>query len=103
MLPAHLGRIELQLFSNLVEMDFERIPRLRRTVPSLWSTGRLICKDAGALEFIARHFVRHRLQRAGVERARDAVAAVRATVEKRFEVNRRDRATFFLARAGSVH
>ena len=79
---AHLCRIQPQLFSNLVEMYFESIARLWRAVaafgPARWFVG----KDAQPFEFVAGHFVSHRLQRAGIERARHAVAAIGAAVEK---------------------
>ena len=61
-----------------------------------------VCEHARALELVTRHLVRHGLQRAGVERARDAVTSIRAAIEKRFEMHRRDRAIFLHARL-NVH
>ena len=81
MLAAHLRRIEFQLFGDLVELNFQRITRLRRSVSALWTTRRFVCKRAQSLKLVTRHVISHRLQRAGVERARDAVTAVSAAVE----------------------
>src|SRR5438128_11584722 len=94
MRSAHLRGIETQLFSNLAELPLQRITRLRRAVSALWSARRLVGEDAQAIEFVTRHFVSHRLQRAGVERARHAVTPVSAAVKKRFEMHRGDRAVF---------
>ncbi len=95
MRSAHLRGIETQLFSDLVELNLQRITRLRRAVPALWSARRLVGEDTQAIEFVTRHFVSHRLQRARVKRARDAVASVSPAVEKRFEMHRGNRAVFF--------
>ncbi len=85
MLTANLNRVELQLFGNLVELNFQRKARLRRAVSALWTARRFVGEHAHALKFVARHVIRHRLQRAGVERARNAVASVSAAIEKRPE------------------
>src|SRR5260370_32531184 len=102
MRSAHLRGIETQLFSDLVELNLQRIWRLRGAVPALWSARRLVGEDTQAIEFVTRHFVSHRLQRAGVERARDSVTAVCAAVKKRFEMHRGDR-TVFLHSGLDVH
>src|ERR1044072_9482336 len=102
MLTSHLRRIQIQLFSNFVEVNLKPISRLRRAVSALRTTGRFISEDARALEFVTRHFVRHRLQRAGVERARDAIASISAAVEKGLEVHSSDR-TIFLDTGLDVH
>src|SRR5712692_1796717 len=94
MCSAHLCRIETQLFGDLVEMNFQRIARLGRAVPALWSARWLVCENTQSFEFVLRHFVSHRLQRAGVERARDAVTPISAAIKKRFEMHRDDRAVF---------
>src|SRR2546428_14190181 len=94
---AHLRGIQIKLFGNLVEMNFERVARLWCSMPAFWSTGWLVCKSAQSLKLITRHFVGHRLQRAGVESAGDAVAAIRAAVKKRLEVHRGDRPIFLHA------
>src|SRR4051812_16654348 len=75
-------------------MNFKRVSRLWRTVPALWATWWFIRENAHALEFITRHLIRNGLQGARVERARDAVTAIGAAVEKRFEVHARDGAVF---------
>src|SRR5713101_9559790 len=91
---AHLSRIKSQVFGNLVELHLERITRLWCSVPALWSARRLVCENAQPIEFVTRHFVSHRLQRARIESARDAIAAVSAAIKKRFEMHRGDRAVF---------
>src|SRR6266566_200980 len=91
---THLCRIKSQLFGDLVELHFQCITRLWRSVPALWSARRFVGEDAQAIEFVTRHFVSHRLQRAGVESTRDSVTPVSAAVEKRFEMHRGDRAVF---------
>src|SRR6185295_32527 len=75
MAGAHLSRIEIQLFGNLVEVHLQRIARLRRSVSALGATWWLVGENAYALEFVARHFISHRLQCPGVERARNAIAS----------------------------
>src|SRR5262249_40818860 len=87
---SDLNRIESKLFRNLVNMNFERESRLRRAVPPLRSTRRFVSEHAQAFELVAWHIVGHRLKRPRVERARDAVTAVRAAVQKRPEVHRGD-------------
>src|SRR5258707_1190631 len=95
MRPAHLSGIESQLLGYFVEMDLKRVTRLRRAVSALGPARWFVGESAQALEFIARDVIRDRLQSTGVERARDAVAAVGAAIEKRFEVHRGDRTIFF--------
>src|SRR5437762_1588330 len=67
---------------------------LRCSMSSLWPARRFVGKDTHAIEFIPRHFIGDRLQRAGVERAGDAVTSVCTSVEKRFEVHRGNGAIF---------
>src|SRR5689334_8914265 len=92
MLASNVNRIELQLFGDFVELDFEPVTRLRRAMPALWTTRRFVSEGANSLKLVARHVIRHGLQRAGVERARHAITAIRTTIEKRLKVHRRDRA-----------
>src|SRR5713101_4502910 len=94
MCSAHLCRIQTQLFGNLVEMDFERVTRLRCAMPTLGSARRFVGESAQALEFVTRHVIRDRLQSPGVERTRDSIAAIGPAVKERFEMHRRDRAVF---------
>ena len=94
---AHRRRIEFQLFGDLVELNFQRVTRLRRSMSALWTARRLVGKRAQALKFVARHVIGDRLQRAGVERAGDAVAAISAAIEKRLEMHSGDRAVFLHA------
>src|SRR3989442_768013 len=94
MLTTHFSRIEIQLFSNFVEMNFQRVTRLRRAVATLWPARRFVRKDAHAFELVARHLISNSLECAGVERARYAVTSVRAAVKERFEVHRGNRAVF---------
>src|SRR4051812_44185583 len=93
--PAYLRRIEIQLLGNFVEMNFQRVTRLRRAVTAFGPTRWFIGKDPGALEFISRDLIRDCLQRAGVEGTRHAVAAVCATIEKSLEVHSGNRAVVF--------
>src|SRR6185369_5311426 len=67
-------------------------------VPALWTTRRFVCKRSYSLKFVTRHFIRHSLQRARVERARDSITPVCTTVEIRLKVHRRDRAVVLHAR-----
>src|SRR6185503_9226873 len=92
MLAPDLNRIHSQLLGDLVEVNFERVTRLRRAVPALWTTRRLVRERTQTLKLVTRHVIRDGLQRAGVERARHAATAIRAAVEKRLEVHRGDRA-----------
>src|SRR5260370_22001082 len=89
---AHLSRIKFQVFGNLVELHLERITRLWCSVPALWSARRLVCENAQPIEFVTRHFVSHLLQRARIETARAAIAAVSAAIHKRFKMQRGERA-----------
>ena len=63
-------------------MDFERKPRLRRAVATLRTAGRLVGEEAHAFEAVSGDGVRRSLQGTRVVRARDAVAAVAATIEE---------------------
>src|ERR1051326_7196100 len=92
--PSHLCRIEIQLLGDLIEMNFQRITWLRRSVPALRSTRRFVRENARSLKFVTRHFVSNGLERAGVEGAGNAVTSICPAVKKRFEVHRRDRAVF---------
>src|SRR5215211_7066913 len=95
---ANLNRIDAQLFGDLVEMNFEGVTRLRRTVTAFWTTRRFVGESAQALKLVSRHVISHGLQRAGVERARHAVTTVRAAIEKRLKVHRGDRPVVLHAR-----
>src|SRR5688572_4810193 len=95
MLAPDLDRIESQLLGNLVEMHFQRVARLRRAVSPFWTTRRLVRKRSDSLKLVTRHFIRHRLQRAAVERTRNSVATVCATIKKRLKVHPGDRAVVF--------
>src|SRR6266852_8041322 len=92
---SHFSRIKFELFGDLVEMNFERIARLGRAMPALRSAWRFVSKNAQAIKLVAWHFISDSLQSSGVERARHAVAAIGAAVEKRFEMHRGDRAVLF--------
>src|SRR5215475_3519135 len=94
MTTPHFNRIELQLFGDFVYLCLECEPWLRRAVPSLWTAWRLIGEHPESLELVSRYIVGHRLKRAGVKRARDAIAAISAAVQKRSEVHRGDRSVF---------
>src|SRR5829696_7812474 len=101
MLAADLYRIDSQLLGNLVEVDFQSVPRLRCTMSALWTTRRLVCKRPQSLKLVARHFIRHGLQRPCVERAGDSVTPVCTTIQKRLKVHGRNRAVVFYPRLDS--
>src|SRR5206468_12017372 len=88
---AQLGGIDRQRFRDLVELNLLAEAALGRAVPTLRAARRLVREDAAPLKVIRRDMVGDRLQRAGVERARDAVRAVRAAVEQRPEMDAGDR------------
>src|SRR5256885_813559 len=97
-MPApYLHRINSQLLGDLVEMDFQCVARLRRSVAALWTTRRLVCKRSQSLKLVARHVVSDRLERASVEGAGDAVTSVCAAIEERLKVHRGDRAVVLYA------
>src|SRR5687767_6433799 len=97
MITTNLNRIETELLGNLVEVNFQTITRLRRSMSSLGTARWFVCEHARALKLVTRHLVRHRLQRAGVERAGDTVTSISTAIEKRFKVHRRDGAIFLHA------
>src|SRR5687768_11975850 len=98
MLAANLRRIERQLFGNLIELDFDRVSRLWCAMAALGATRRLVGEYAHALKLVTRHVVRDGLQRARVERARDAIAAICAAIQERLEMHSGNRAVFLDAR-----
>ena len=65
--------------------------------PRLGPQGGLLVNTRSALEFVARHVVGDRLQRARVERAGDTVTSVGTAIQKRLEVHPGNRAVFFHA------
>ncbi len=92
-MPAsNLNRIERQLFGDLVEVNFERVTRLRCAVPAFWTTWRFVCEGAQPLKLITRHVISDCLQRARVERTRNAVTSVRTTIKIRLKMHSGDRA-----------
>src|SRR5206468_9679109 len=80
---AQIRRISTELFCDLVELDLLAEARLRRAMAALGSARRLVGKDARGLELVLRQLIRHRLQRTGVESARDAIGAVAAAIDQR--------------------
>ena len=92
-----IGRIDLQLFRDFIELHFLAKARLHGTVSALRSTWRFIRERAAALESIARYMVSRGLQRASVKRAGHAVRAVRATIDQRLQMHGGDGAVFFHA------
>ena len=78
LLEPQLDRVEVEFLGDFIELNLEGEARLRRAVATLRSAGRLIGKNSHALELISRHFVSHRLQRAGIIDRSQAVAAVAA-------------------------
>src|SRR4030095_12955549 len=98
MITADLNWVEIELFGDLVEVHLKAITRLWCAVTSLRSARRFVCESAQSLEFVARHVISDCLQRARVERAGDAVAAVSAAIQERLEMHSRDRAIFLHTR-----
>ncbi len=84
---AQLRRVASELLGDLVELDLLAEARLRRAVAALGPARRLVGEDARGLELVARQLVGYRLQRSGVEGARDAVGAVAAAVDQRLQVH----------------
>src|SRR5258705_1355191 len=78
-------------------MYFQRITRLWRTVSALWAAWRFVCEGTQSLEFVTRHLIGNRLQRASVKRAGNAVAPISAAVEKRLKMHSCYRAVFLYA------
>ena len=89
---AQIGRIDRERLGDLVELNLLAEAALRRAVAALRPARRLVREDAAAFEVVRRDVIRDGLQRAGVERAGDAVRAVRAAVEQRLHVHAGDRA-----------
>ena len=87
---AEVGGIDGEALGDLVELNFLAEAALRRAVSALGAARRLVGEDAAALELVARDVIGDRLQRAGVERAGDAVRAVGAAVEQRLQVHAGD-------------
>ena len=63
-------------------MNFERVTRLGRAVPSLRTARRFIGEDAQAVELVTRHFVSDGLQSAGIEGARHSITSVGAAIQE---------------------
>ena len=88
--PPHVRGVEAELLGGLVDLALHGEARLRRAVAALGAARRLVREDAGALELVRGDLVRHRLERAGIERRRHAVGAVGAAVEPGAEVHAGD-------------
>jgi hypothetical protein len=86
-IPSAARRIHAELLGDLVELDLLAEARLRRSVPALRAARRLVRERAAGLEPVARNLVGHRLQHAGVERARDAIRAVAAAIDQRLQAD----------------
>ena len=84
---AQIGRIQPELFGDLVELDFLAEARLGRAVAALGTAGGLVRKHPAGLELEARQFISERRQHAGVERARRSVGTVAAAVEQSLQVH----------------
>src|SRR5262249_44946822 len=52
-----LHRREPQVLSNLIQMDFKCKTRLRRAVPTLWATRRLVGENPKSLEAVMRDLI----------------------------------------------
>ena len=84
---AQIGRIQLELFGDLVQLDFLAEARLRRAVAALGTAGRLVREHPAGIELEARQLVGERRQHAGVEGARRTVGAIGAAVEQGLQVH----------------
>jgi hypothetical protein len=91
---AQLRGIHAELLGDLVELDLLAEARLRRAVPAFRAARRLVRERAARFEAVARDLVRHGLQHARVERARDAVRAVAAAVDERLQADAGQLAVF---------
>ena len=89
---AKVCGVEAERVGNLVELNLLAETALRRAMASLRPAGRLVREHAATLKPVRRDVVRDRLQRAGVERARDAVRSIRAAVENGLHFHPGDRA-----------
>src|SRR6185295_20009875 len=89
---ANFDGVNPKLFGELVELDFEREARLWRAVSPLRAARRFIREDSKPLEFVTRHIVGDCLKRACVERARNAIAAIRSAIKQRAKVHCSNRA-----------
>jgi hypothetical protein len=83
-----------ELLRYFVELHFLPETRLRRAVAALGAARRLVREHPGGVELVARDLVGDRLQHAGVESARSAVAAVGTAVEQRLGVHTGDLPVF---------
>src|SRR5215213_4446085 len=92
MATSNLNGIEAQLFRDLVEVNFQRVTRLRCAMSALWTTRGFVRKGTQTLKLVTGHVIRHCLKRARVERTRNAVTSVRTTIEERLKMHRSDRA-----------
>src|SRR2546421_11566713 len=95
MIATYLNRIEIQLLRDFVQVNFQRVTRLWRSMPAFRPARRLVSEDAHPVEFIPRHFVSNGLQSPGIERARHSVTSISSAIKKRFEVHRGNGAVFF--------
>ena len=85
-----VGRVDGQPLGNAVELHLLPETALGRAVTTLRTAGGLVGEDAASPEPVGRDLVGHRLQRAGVERARHAVRSIRAAIEQRLQVDAGD-------------
>src|SRR5882672_9299870 len=97
MLFAHLGRIKVQLFGNLVDLNFQRKSRLWCSVAAFWSAGWFVCKRTQTAKSVTRYVVRYGLQRSGIKRRGNAVASIRTSIQERLKIHRCDSAVFLYA------
>src|SRR5439155_22150041 len=85
----------LQSLRDLVHLYFLSKAWLDRAVPALWAARRLVREGAATAKAVALHAICSGLQRAGVKRARHAVRSIRAAIDQRLQVHRRDCAVAF--------
>src|SRR5579875_1765700 len=72
---------------ELIHMYLDGVARLRRAMPALGATRRLVGKDTHTLELVAGNFIGDSLQSTGIIGRRYAVGAIRAAIQKRAEMH----------------
>ena len=82
MVAPHLRWIEIQLFSDFVQVNLQGVTRLWRSMSALWPARRFVREDSHSIEFVTRHFVSDSLQRTGIERTCHSVTSVRSAIKK---------------------
>src|SRR5207248_10541916 len=94
-----LHGVDVQVAGDLLQVQLQGEPRLRRAVAALGAAWRLVGEDPAALEAIGGDVVGDGLQRACIEGRGDTVRTVGSAVQRAPEVHRDDAAVARDARA----